>query len=188
VQNRIIDRAHLLPGLLASSVCVSALSALILSGTTAVAQSPDLFRNDPVQYFTGEQASSWIGSGTYFQVNYADTLQFKKDSTGRGLSIRRVLVNADKGAAISRGWGLVRPMPGDTTYRVEWNEKGYDSVAGTMRWEDDQWVIAFDGDWKQWSIRVRQDDPGALVAAAARMIPGFRPVELTAMTYRMASK
>ncbi len=164
------------------------LVVMMLCAGAPQAQTVDLFRNDPIRYFGGKNASGWVGSGGYFQTNYTDTLHFSADSTGKGLSIRRVLVNADKGAAISRGTGHILPAPGDSIYSVRWTEKGYPSVDGVMRWQEGQWVISFDGEWKEWSIRVRQDEPGALVAAAARMIPGFRPVELTAMTYRMIGK
>ena len=164
------------------------LVVMMLCAGAAQAQTVDLFRNDPIGYFGGKNASGWVGSGGHFQTNYTDTLQFSADSTGKGLSIRRVLVNADKGAAISRGTGHILPAPGDSIYSVRWTEKAYPSVDGVMRWQEGQWVISFDGEWKEWSIRVRQDEPGALVAAAARMIPGFRPVELTAMTYRMIGK
>lgn len=157
---------------------------MTLIAATAQAQTIDLFRNDPIGYFTGKSANGWVGAGTYFQVNYTDTLLFAPDSTGAGLTIRRVLVNADLQAAISRGYGHIAPKPGDSVYSVYWNEKAYPAVNGTMRWQEGQWIISFDGEWKQWSIRVRQDEPGALVAAAARMVPGFRPVELTSMTYR----
>ncbi len=148
------------------------------------AQTVDLFRHDPVSYFTGKSASGWVGAGTYFQVNYTDTLQFALDSSGNGLTVRRVLVNADKGSAISRGYGHIVPVPGDSIYSVHWSERSYPALNGVMRWQDQQWVISFDGEWKEWSIRVRQETPGALVAAAARNIPGLRPVELTAMTYK----
>ncbi len=160
----------------------------MLSAGAVQAQVFDLFRNDPIGYFGGKNASAWVGAGDYFQTNYTDTLVFSADSTGDGLNIRRVLVNADKGAAISRGTGHLVPVPGDSVYALRWTEKSYPPVNGLMRWDDGQWVISFDGEWKEWSIRVRQDDPGSLVAAAARMIPGFRPVELTAMTYRMLKR
>jgi len=155
----------------------------VLIASTAQAQTVDLFRNDPIGYFSGRSSSGWVGSGAYFQTNYSDTLHFAPDSTGKGLSVRRVLVNADKGVAISRGTGHIIPIPGDSIFAVRWNEKSYPAVNGVMRRQEGQWVISFDGEWKEWSIRVRQDTPGLLVAAAARMIPGFRPVELTAMTY-----
>lgn len=161
----------------------------MLSAGAVQAQSVDQFRNDPIGYFGGQNASGWVGSGSYFQTNYTDTLVFSTDSAGIGLLIRRVLVNADKGAVMSRGTGHILPKtPGDSIFTVRWTEKSYPPVAGVMRWQEGQWVISFDGEWKEWSIRVRQDEPGALVAAAARMIPGFRPVELTAMTYRAVRK
>jgi hypothetical protein len=159
-----------------------------LIASTAHAQTVDLFRNDPIGYFSGRSSSSWVGSGAFFQTNYTDTLHFGSDSTGAGLSVRRVLVNADKGVAISRGTGHIIPVPRDSIFAVRWSEKSYPAVNGVMRWQEGQWVISFDGEWKEWSIRVRQDEPGSVVAAAARMIPGFRPVELTAMTYRSITR
>lgn len=160
----------------------------MLCAGAAQAQTIDLFRNDPIAYFGGKSASGWVGTGAYFQTNYTDTLMFSADSAGTGLSIRRVLVNADKGAALSRGSGHIVPVPGDSVYAVRWTEKSYPPVNGVMRWQEGQWVISFDGEWKEWSIRVRQDAPGELVAAAARNIPGFRPVELSAMTYTMINR
>lgn len=167
---------------------VAILIGTILCAGAAQAQTVDLFRNDPIGYFGGKSASGWVGSGDYFQTNYTDTLVFSADSTGDGLFIRRVLVNADKGAAISRGSGHILPVTGDSLYAVRWTEKSYPPVNGVMRWQEGQWVISFDGEWKEWSIRVRQDEPGTLVAAAARNIPGFRPVELSAMTYKTITK
>jgi hypothetical protein len=158
-----------------------------ISGTAAQAQTVDLFRNDPVKFFSSEKTCSWVGSGTYFQNNYSDTLRFAPDSSGRGLEIRRVLVNADKGQAISRGFGYLSRDPGDSTFTLRWDERGYESVSGRMRWRDGQWIVGFSGEWSQWSINVRQDSTWSLVAAAARMIPGFRPVELAEMTYRAIS-
>lgn len=152
------------------------------------AQTVDLFRTNPLQYFAGAKTSHWVGNGLFFQVNYSDTLQFAPDSSGKGLAIRRVLVNADKGAAISRGSGQVMPVVGDSIYAVRWTEKSYPPVNGLMRWQEGQWVVSFDGEWKEWSIRVRPDAPGTLVAGLARMIPGFRPVELSTMTYRAVGK
>ena len=160
----------------------------ILGAGAVQAQTVDLFRNDPIGYFGGKDASSWVGSGSYFQTNYTDTLHFSADSSGDGLLIRRVLVNADKGAAISRGTGHILRIPGDSLFAVRWTEKAYAPVNGVMRWQEGQWVISFDGEWKEWSINISQDKPGSLIAAAARMIPGFGPVELTAMTYRMLKK
>lgn len=164
------------------------LAGLLIAGSAIQAQTVDLFRTDPIGYFQGKNASGWIGSGMYFQVNYTDTLFFARDSSGEGLTVRRVLVNADKGATISRGTGHIVPAPGDSIFAVRWNEKSYPAVNGIMRWLEGQWVVSFDGEWKDWTIRIRQDAPGSLVAAAARMIPGFRPVELTAMTYRAVGK
>lgn len=164
------------------------LAGMLLTATATEAQTVDLFRNDPIGYFQGKTSSGWIGTGMFFQSNYSDTLHFAADSSGKGLTIRRVLVNADKGAAISRGTGHILPAPGDSVFVVRWSEKSYPAVNGVMRWLEGQWVVSFDGEWKEWTIRIRQDQPGALVAAVARMIPGFRPVELSAMTYRAIAK
>lgn len=164
------------------------LGVMAIAASNVQAQTMDLFRNDPVGYFGGKHASSWVGTGMYFQTNYSDTLQFSPDSTGQGLTIRRVLVNADKGVVISRGAGHLLPATGGSAYKLRWNEKSYPPVDGVMRWEDGQWVISFDGEWKDWSIRIRQDEPGNLIAAAARMIPGFRPIELASFAYQATSR
>lgn len=141
-----------------------------------------------MSYFRSKAASKWVGAGVYFQVNYTDTLHFSPDSTGAGLMVRRVLVNADKGTAVSRGTGIVLPQSGDSVFTVRWSEKSYPQVNGAMRWQEGQWIVSFDGEWKEWTIRIRQDQPGSLVAAAARLIPGFGPVELTAMTYKAITR
>ncbi len=164
------------------------LAGLLLVATVGQAQPIDLFRNDPIGYFKAKGTSGWVGSGIFFQANYTDTLFFSVDSTGKGLNIRRVLVNADKGAAISRGTGHILPAPGDSVFSVNWREKSYPPVNGVMRWLEGQWVVSFDGEWKEWTIRIRQDQPSALLAAVARIIPGFGPVELSSMTYRAVAK
>ena len=164
------------------------LAGMLMTATASEAQTIDVFRNDPIGYFKGKSTSGWVGSGMFFQANYTDTLFFSPDSTGKGLTIRRVLVNADKGAAISRGTGHILPAPGDSVYAVRWSEKSYPPVNGVMRWLEGQWVVSFDGEWKEWTIRIRQDQPSALLAAVARMIPGFGPVELSSMTYRAIAK
>lgn len=164
------------------------LAGMLIATTASEAQTVDLFHNDPIGYFKGKGSTGWIGSGMFFQANYTDTLFFSADSTGKGLKIRRVLVNADKGAAISRGTGQILLVPGDSVYAVRWSEKSYPPVNGVMRWLEGQWVVSFDGEWKEWTIRIRQDQPSALQAAVARMIPGFGPVELSSMTYRAIAK
>ncbi|MEW5701202.1 MAG: hypothetical protein AB1792_03125 [Candidatus Zixiibacteriota bacterium] len=143
-----------------------------------------LFRFDPIRYFSSVGAARWVGNGRYFMVNYADTLTMTPDSTGRSVSIRRVLVNNDDTVVVSRGRGTVVAEPGDSTFALRWSESRYPEVTGRMRWQDGQWVISFDGSWSAWSIRIRYDSPFAVVAAAARSLGSFPPMELTTMTYR----
>jgi len=143
-----------------------------------------LFRLDPVRFFCSVRGGTWIGTGRYFMVNYSDTLVMTPDTSGQGLSIRRVLVNDDDTLLVSRGRGHVVREPGDSTFTIRWLEHRYPEVTGRMRWQNGQWVVSFDGAWSAWSIRVRYDSPYAVIAAAARALGAFPPVELTTMTYR----
>lgn len=158
-------------------------AVLLMGGHASAQDSSSAVRTDPVEFFAGLTGQSWVGNGRYFVADYSDTLHITVDSTGRGLVIDRVLVNADKGVVISRGSGTLTPEAGDSTFALLWSERRYPHITGRLRWADGQWEIALDGDWSAWSIHVRTDGIGSFVAAVARSFGGLPPVELVAMTY-----
>lgn len=165
-----------------------AAAAIVLYASPAHSQdSLSCFRADPIRFFSGSRGMIWIGSARYFMTPYSDTLVFSADSLGHILSVRRVLVDLDDTVVVSRGKGTISRGAGDSTYTVHWSERLYPDVTGTMLWQDNQWVVAFDGTWSQWSIRVRSQTTKSIIAAAARAMGSLPPVELTSMIYRAAA-
>lgn len=165
---------------------VAVVFLMTMAGRASAQDSSSAVRADPVQFFAGLTGQSWIGNGRYFVANYSDTLHITVDSTGRGLVIERVLVNKDRGVAISRGRGTLTPEAGDSTFVLLWSERRYPHIVGHLRWSDSQWKIALDGEWSAWSIHVRTDATETFVAAVARSLGGLPPMELVAMTYHVA--
>jgi len=156
----------------------------ILSADAAAQDSLGFFRIDPVRHFTEAPGQVWVGSGRFFMTDYSDTLVITPDSTGTGLMVDRVLVDEDDTVVVSRGRGTIVPQ-GNASYAVRWSERRYPDVEGRMRWQDGQWVVTFEGEWSAWSVRVRYDTPESLVAAVARSLGSFPPVELAALKYRV---
>ena len=159
-------------------------AGLMLPAGVMAQDSLGFFRLDPVRHFTEAAGHVWVGSGRFLMTNYSDTLMIVPDSTGKALVVRRILVNEDDSAVVSRGEGTVSPSD-DSTYAIYWTERRYPDLRGVMRWQDGQWVVTFEGEWSAWSVRVRYDSPESLVAAVARSLGNFPPVELAALKYRV---
>ena len=155
-----------------------------LSTGAAAQDSLGFFRIDPVRHFSEAPGHVWVGTGRFFMTDYSDTLLITPDSAGIGLIVDRVLVNEDDTVVVSRGRGTVVPQ-GNASYAIHWSERRYPDVEGRMRWQDGQWIVTFDGEWSAWSVRVRYDTPASLVAAVARSLGNFPPVELAALKYRL---
>lgn len=159
---------------------------LLSSATVAIAQSPpqiDQFHHDPVSFFAGTSGKMWVGEIRFMMNDYSDTLRLSVDSTGHGLKINRVLVSLTDTSVVSRGTGTITPNPGSQTYAAVWNERNYAPATGGMQWDETQWEISFDGEWKQWFINVRKESDTSFTAGLARAVGSFPPVELTQMTY-----
>ena len=160
--------------------------AFACSASGAFAQSGsalDLFRYDPVSFFAGSSGQMWVGNIRFMLQDYSDTLKLTVDSTGQALVINRVLVRMADTAVVSRGSGTITPNPGGETFAAAWFERTYDEATGLMQWNDDQWEISFEGEWKQWFINVRQESGTSFTAGLARAVGKFPPVELAEMTY-----
>jgi len=161
-------------------------SLLLCAAANATAQDQstlDLFRYDPVRYFTGASNRQWTGNVQFMLTDYSDTLTLAADPAKGSLLIYRRLFRLEDSALVSLGSGTVVPDPGDTTYSVRWNEKGYAEASGQMHWRDGQWEIAFDGEWNQWSLIIRRESDFSFSASLARAVGQFPPVELAKMTY-----
>lgn len=144
----------------------------------------DQFRYDVPRYFTGTGDETWVGSARMLTINYTDTVHVSLDSTGTSLLIRRVLVNSDDTVQVSYGHGVITPEPGDTSFTIRWIEKTYPEATGHMSWDGTQWVTAFDGEWNQWFINIREVHHDAFEAAVARKVGAFPAIELMDATYR----
>jgi hypothetical protein len=95
-----------------SSVCLVLL--VLCAASDSGAQTPsvlDLFRYDPVRYFTGSASQKWVGNVSFMLTDYSDTLKLAVDSSGQALVISRVLVRTSDTTVVSRGAGLVTPEP-----------------------------------------------------------------------------
>ena len=144
----------------------------------------DLFHYDVPRYFTATGSETWVGSARMLTINYTDTIHVELDSARTSLLIRRVLVNTDDTVQVSYGRGVITPEPGDTTFAIRWIEKTYPEATGHMTWDGQQWVAAFDGEWSQWFINIREVHHDAFEAAVARKVGAFPAVELLDATYR----
>jgi len=130
-----------------------------------------------------------VGNIRFMMNDYSDTLKLTLDSTKRALQINRVLVRMSDSTVVSRGSGLLTPNPSGATFEAQWTERGYGDATGVMSWDEDQWEISFDGEWKQWFINVRKESATAFTAGLARQVGSFPPVELAEMTYvRLSAK
>lgn len=144
----------------------------------------EMFHYDVPRYFTGTGDETWVGSARMLTISYTDTVHVSLDSTGTSLLIRRVLVNSDDTVQVSYGRGVISPEPGDTAFTIRWIEKTYPEATGHMSWDGTQWVIAFDGEWRQWFINIREVHHDAFEAAVARKVGAFPAVELMDATYQ----
>jgi len=154
----------------------------------AIAQEAmDLFRFDPLSYFTSGGTRTWIGETKFMTTNYADTVHAIRSSDGRGMSVIRTLVDLDDTVVVSRAIGEIHADPGDTTFSVRWKEARYPEATGRMRFVDDVWAVFFDGEWSKWSIHFQRQDHNAFMANVARSVGSFSPIPLAGMLYRAAS-
>ena len=157
----------------------------LFAATSATAQdSLRVFHTDPVQFFAGNSSRTWIGRGRFMMTAFSDTVAIIADSTRRSLSVRRVLVNEDDTVVVSRGHGSVGFGPGDSLMPLRWTESRYPEVTGRMRFIEGQWALEFDGEWKQWSIRLSRQSENAFTAMIGRALGSLPPVMFTALAYQ----
>jgi hypothetical protein len=150
----------------------------------AGAQTPSEFKSNPIGFFSAKGWQTWVGKGQFFGKNYTDSLKFTQASAGDALTVRRTLVETDSARVISRGTGLISHDPAGPGYEIRWTEKSYAPVTGHMDWQQGQWVVSFDGAWRDWNIGIRQDSTLSLSAAVSKLLPGIGAVDVAAMTYK----
>jgi hypothetical protein len=163
-----------------------ALVVLWLCTATLVSAQDSLgvFHSDPVRFFAGNSSRTWVGRGRFMMTAFSDTVAIAADSARRSLLVRRVLVNEDDTVVVSRGHGSVRFGPGDSLMPLRWTESRYPEVTGRMRFVAGQWALEFDGEWKQWSIRLSRQSENAFSAMIGRALGALPPVMFTALAYQ----
>lgn len=157
---------------------------LLLVAPMSAQETLDLFRYDPVRYFSATGARTWIGEARFMMTDYADTIQVRAADDGRSLRLRRTLVDIEDQVVVSRAEGDVIGEPGDTTFRVLWREVKYPEATGRMRFVEDSWTVFFDGEWSKWSIHIRRQDHDSFHASVARSVGSFAPVPLAGVVYK----
>ncbi|MBI5868522.1 MAG: hypothetical protein HZB43_09575 [candidate division Zixibacteria bacterium] len=160
--------------LLCLSACVSATAQ----------DSIGVFHTDPAGFFAGNPTRIWIGHGRFMMTNFSDTVAITADSGGRVLSVRRVLINEDDTVVVSRGHGSISITPGESTLPFHWTEARYPEVTGRMKFDAGQWALEFNGEWKQWAIRIARLGDNAFNAQIGRALGSLPPVMFSALTYQ----
>jgi len=157
---------------------------LCLATAAGAQDTLGVFHSDPIQFFAGNSSRIWIGFGRFMMTEFSDTVIITADSARHSLQVRRVLVNEDDTVVVSRGRGSVGFTPGDTTIPLRWTESRYPQVTGRMRFSEGQWVLEFDGEWSQWSIRLAHQNDNAFAASVGRALGTLPPIMFTALTYQ----
>ena len=115
---------------------------------------------------------------------YSDTVVISADSSRRALLVRRVLVNEDDTVVVSRGRGVVGFIPGDSLRPVRWTEARFPELTGRLRFTEGQWTLEFDGEWKQWSLRLGRQSDNSFIATIGRALGNLPPVMFAGLTYQ----
>ena len=163
------------------------LSILLCLSACASAFAQDslgIFHTDPAGFFAGNSTLVWIGHGRFMMTNFSDTVAISADSGGRVLSVRRVLINEDDTVVVSRGHGSIGITPGDTALPFHWIESRYPEVTGRMKFDAGEWALDFNGEWKQWTIRIGRLGDNAFNAQIGRALGSLPPVMFSALTYQ----
>lgn len=141
------------------------------------------FRSDPAEFFAGGSTRIWVGHGRFMMTNFSDTVAISADS-GRSLSVRRVLVNEDDTIVVSRGHGTIGAAAAGSVRPFRWTEARYPEVTGRMKFDAAQWALEFDGEWKQWTIRIARSGDNSFNALIGRALGSLPPVMFSALTYQ----
>jgi hypothetical protein len=164
---------------------LSLLATLMWMAIPVLAQdSLGVFHTDPAQFFAGTSSRTWIGRGRFMMTNFTDTVIITADTSRHSIVVRRVMVNEDDTVVVSRGRGSVTIGHADSLMPLRWTESRYPEVTGRMRFDAGQWVLEFDGEWKQWSIRLARVGGNSFNALIGRALGSLPPVMFSGLTYQ----